>query len=518
MTLASELPPPEAAIGSLRPAARSALRWQGMAAMVGLSVQLVQLAWLARALPPESFGAMGAASLFLWFGQGLCDLGLGLALLQAKQVTRDMQLAAYGLTLAASLFIALGMYSLSTALGSDFFASPQWPALVLGLLPCFPLMAISAVAQAGLQRELRFKVLGLAEAAAALAGFSGAALGLHFFGDARALVLAQVSNTATRTVLYALRSPWRFGLSLRASALRPLYPFGAYQLAERMLGFFVGHLDKLVLGRLLGGLALGLYTVAYQLALRPLSLFAPLVQRTASPIFSRLQGETLRLHAALLLSTRLMAAIAAPVHLLGAALATPLLRLMLGPQWEGVVPIFQALCLWGFITTAGQPAGSLLPAVGRADSSLKLNVAAVLTYALVAYAGSFFGPAGIAWGMVFGVTLVLVPYDAYLRRQATGLGLFAWARAILPALAISSASGLVAVTVSRLIPGSGGKTLSPWDALPFAEITPRHAAWSLGLGLLAGLALEALLQWIFTRAVWREARSLVFYKPIEKGD
>jgi O-antigen/teichoic acid export membrane protein len=499
---------------SIRGAAHSALYYQGIAAFTGLGAQLLQLALIARALPPQQFGLMGLASLFLWFGQALADLGLGTALVQAKQADRAMQIAAFRLTLLASILLGGLLYAASSLLE---FSAPSGDGgsltvadLMLWLSPCLPLHALTVVTQAGLQRELRFRDLGLIDTAATLAGLGGALAGLHVFHDARALALAQLAYAATRSVLSMLRSPWRFSVANEPSsmggqvtdtaantirAIRPLYPFGAYQIAERTLNFFVGHLDKLILSRFLGEAALGLYTVAYQLAARPMGLLAPLAQRTAMPLFSRLQGETDRLRRAFRLSTALMAHAAAPVHLLGAALATPLLRLVLGPDWAGVVPIFQALCVWGFFTTAGQPAGSLLPAVGRADASLKLNIVAVATYALCTWMGSAMGPSGIAWGLVAGTVLVLVPYDAYLRWRATGIGIGDFLRAVLPALAISSVSCMVAMVLSRLLVDTGD----------FSKLETKQAALSLGIGLIGGLACEGLLQWLFAKRTWLEA-------------
>jgi polysaccharide transporter, PST family len=497
-------------VGSLRGPARSALGWNGLAAGVGLVMQLAQLAYVARALPPSEFGAMAAASLFFWFGQGLADLGLGVALVQTASVSRSTQKAAYGITFAGACLVALALGGLAMGLGGSVFAglaavqtATPWRPLLLGLLPCLPLMALTVVAQAGMQRELRFGALGQADAAAAIAGAFGAIVGLRFFHDARALVAAQAANAATRCLLSLLGTPWKCGMSLEWSSIRSLYPFGAYQLAERVLNFFVGHLDKLVLARWLGGVALGLYTVGYQLALRPLGLIGPVSQRSLTPLFSRLQHESDRLRSAFLLSTRLLAHAVAPLHLWGAALATPILRLMLGPQWEGVVPVFQALCLWGFLATVGQPAGSLLPAIGRAEASLKLNGVAVLTYALCAYLGSALGPTGVAWGMVAGTALVLVPVDAYLRWRATGIGLFEWVRAVLPALAMASVSGLVAAMVARFVLAPTEAGDPAWAGMPISRV------WlALLAGLLAAAAVEGALQFAFARAIWREAWSL----------
>jgi len=482
----------------LRLAARSALLWNSLPAAFSLAAQVLQFAWLARALPPDAFGSMAIAGIFLWFGQGMADLGLTLALIQKPELQKPTIHAAYTASLCFSIALALSIGAVAFFWGTAFFHSPDLPLLMPWLLPCLPLHALTMVAQAGLQRELRFKVLGLTEAMATLSGLAGAWIGLKVFGDARALALSLLLAGLCRAALALTFTPWRLRLYWLWSHLRPLYPFAGYQILERALNFFVGHLDKIILGRLLGSTALGFYQVAFQLALRPSTLLTPIAQRTAMPLFSRLQNEPNRLGPAFLQATRLIAHLAAPIHLIGAALAAPLLRLILGPEWENAVPIFQALCVLGFLNTAGQPSDALLPALGRADASLKLNIAAVIINFTCAWTGSYFGGAGVALALVLGNLFLLIPYDGYLRRRTLGLGLIPWLAALFRPIAINlSAAGFAYAGSNFILQGK-----------PFTTIPAPTALGALALGIGLGLPAWALLIRLFAGKAWQEFREL----------
>ena len=54
--------------------------------------------------------------------------------------------------------------------------------------------------------------------------------------------------------------------------MRPYLDFGFFQLGERLLNFASRNLDKLLIGSWLGTEALGAYSLAYQLMIRPFRL------------------------------------------------------------------------------------------------------------------------------------------------------------------------------------------------------------------------------------------------------
>ncbi len=304
-------------------------------------------------------------------------------------------------------------------------ASPLCESLLhlKGLAPllCFaaftlPWAGPASVFQADLQRRLSFSRLASAEIIAATASLA-AALGWALWRrEAMALVAGQVALIAVRCVSLAVVSPLRPAPRLRWADLRPLASFGGYQVGERILNYASGNLDRLLVARLLGAAAAGYYTIASQIALRPLALLAPFVFRTLFPLFARLQEEKERLVFSVLRSLSLLSLISAGLYALLFGLAAPLSSLVLGSGWGPTVPVLRILTGVGFLWAVSTPLTSLTLALGRAGAGFWINVLALAMNTVAVLIGSHYGVQGVAWGMVASVALLL-PLDFILMRR-----------------------------------------------------------------------------------------------------
>jgi PST family polysaccharide transporter len=87
----------------------------------------------------------------------------------------------------------------------------------------------------------------------------------------------------------------------------------------------------------------------------------------------------------------------------------PLILLLLGEKWVGVVPIFQVLAMVAFIQPSLGAVGPLLLSLGRSRDYLWLGTANALIYSAGFAIGVQFGAQGIAYSFVVSTYIVLVP-------------------------------------------------------------------------------------------------------------
>ncbi len=405
-------------VPSLGREAGSALRWNAAGVSASLLSQFFQILILARLLPPDQFGLASTALAIAGFAGGFADLGLSNGLVQHPQVEKKTWAGAVW----ASVFAGSVLFGLLAASASGLAAMLHLQGLAplvcaAGLI--VPFTGTAAIFQAHRQRELRFTRVAMADLFAAFASLA-AALGWVFWRrEAAALIVGQIALYAVRCLTLCAPRIFLSGFPDWKS-LRPLVSFGGYQMGERALNYAAGNMDRLIVARILGAGAAGYYTVASQIALRPLALLAPFVFRTLFPLLSRLREEGDRLASSFLRAVSLLGFLAAPAFALLFALATPLSRWVLGAGWGPVAPLLRVLAVLGFIWTMSQPLGSVTLALGKARVSFWFNALMLAVNAAAVWCGARFGLMGAAWGMLT-AALILLPLDFYLVRRWLGI-------------------------------------------------------------------------------------------------
>src|SRR5699024_8872719 len=136
-----------------------------------------------------------------------------------------------------------------------------------------------------LQKELRFKPLCVIETASTLLGMS-MAIGAAVAGfGVLALIFGQLANSTAKASALAVLGwhNWRPSLHFRGVDLPGDLGFGLYQMATRSISFFNSRLDQLLLGILVGAQALGFYSLAWNLAIQPVTRINPILTRVAFP-------------------------------------------------------------------------------------------------------------------------------------------------------------------------------------------------------------------------------------------
>jgi O-antigen/teichoic acid export membrane protein len=254
-------------------------------------------------------------------------------------------------------------------------------------------------------------------------------------------------------------------------------------MAERTVNFIGFNLDKLLIGSLIGVHGLGLYSVAYQIVVKPMRLVTPIVHRVALPLFARVQTDDARLRAGFLDSIRAVAIVLFPVYMGMIVLAAPLVEVVLGPAWQPAAPVLQLLAVLGFFYSLGNPIGALLVAKGRVEIGLMLNLWLVAVYAAAVFVGARWGVQGVAAGLVLASACGLFPVGFLVRWKLVRMRPGEYVAAFLPAL---GAALLMAAFVI------GAHAVAGASVGPLATLLA-----STALGALAYASTIGPLQWNF---------------------
>ena len=369
-------------------------------------LRLIVTIIMARLLTPSEFGVIGAAMIVISFSEIVSLLGVGSAVIQIKELT--LKHIHVGYTLSTILALSVGVIVvLSASSISQFFRMPDLKPVIQTLSVLFLIMGFSAVSKAQLQRTFRFKALAVIQIISFLFGYGMTGIYLAYTGwGVWALVFANIASALINVTLLLIINRKSIGFSLSKNEMYHLMNFGIGFSLAKIANSFALQVDNIVVGRLLGAEALGIYGRAYGFLMIPTSLFGGVVDKVLFPAMSSIQHDKQRLRLAYLKSVALIFMLTLPISGLMVILSPEIVSILLGKQWLGVVLPFQILSLVLVFRTASKMSDSLTRATGavyRRAWRQWIYFAAVFTGALAG--GHFWGLGGVAFGVGLAILL-----------------------------------------------------------------------------------------------------------------
>ncbi|MGC4087480.1 MAG: oligosaccharide flippase family protein [Polyangiaceae bacterium] len=281
--------------------------------------------------------------------------------------------------------------------------------------------------------------------------------------------------------------------------------FGLKVATSRIIYHGYRNLDYIVIGKAFGTQALGIYRVAFEIAMSPAMSVLNVLNGAAFPVYSRLAGDRSKLKESFVWTTRNLAVLIGPIAVFLAFSAPNLVPLAGGAKWLDAVPLVRVLCWAALLRCLAHLTPQLLHAAGRPDLAIYDSL---ITLCMLALAfGSFLGlPAlkswglmGIAWGWVVAYPPILFALWLFARRVVT-LGLWEYARKSAGGRAGQPGDGRCVVGIFRCcqLPRCRARALRPAACVRGAftvgvrSLWPRrqhsgHAAWRAGAAGMSSL-------------------------------
>ena len=439
---------------------------QGIAFVVGLV--------LARRLDAADYGVLGMLMVFIAFSQVFVQSGLNTALIQKKDTDEEDFSSAFWFSLgvAALLYLLLFAFApLIAALMNRPELARVLRVLALVLIPG----SLVSIQGAAVARQMLFRKMMLCSLiATVLSGAVGIAMayaGMRYW----ALVAQQLTNQAALAVLLLLFVPWKPAFQFSWQRVKALLRFGWKLLVSSILDTGYMNLRSLVIGLKYNDAALGNFTRGKQFPELVMNAVNGSIQSVMLPVLSEEQDDMARMKQMMRRSVKLSSFVVLPLMAGLAAVAAPMVTLLIGDKWLPCVPFLQICCIdFAFypIHTANLQA---INAMGRSDVFLKLELikksygVAILLIALFC----FDTPLAIAWGAAVS-TLCSAFVNASPNRKLLGYGYLEQMKDILPSVLCALAM-FAAVWAMNALP------LPPIALLPLQVIA--------GVVVYAGLAL-----------------------------
>jgi O-antigen/teichoic acid export membrane protein len=413
------------------------LLWLGSATLAARVLDVGATVVVVSVLGKEQMGLAALALSACAILESLSGIGIGSALVQAKELSQREESSLFWLTSAVGVGLGVILLGLAPLLAYTY-AQPELGPLVAVSALKLVLVGVSVVPLQLLSKRLGFREIGTVQTLSSLGeGLVKIALAL---GGAGAWSLV-VGNVARGVVLLAalwVFSGFRPRLHFVFGETRRFSRFGLQVAGSSLLFHVYKNADYFLVGKLLGVEALGLYRVAFDVAMQPTDTIIAVVGRVGFPVYSKLSHDLAALRATFASNTRSLFLMVAPLAALIFFGARELFELVGEGRWLGAVPAVQILVWAGLLRAATTMFPQVYVAVGRPAYATIDSLLTLVVLTTSFWLGlRFFPELGVmsvcyAWLFVYPLFLVghlqvarrLIGLEAapYLRALGAGLG------------------------------------------------------------------------------------------------
>jgi len=370
--------------------------WVAVSSGAARVTEFVSLAILAIVLSPDDFGLVAVAFLIANAVAVFQGLGLAPALIQRQGEVSDAANTAFTLTVVTGLGLCAAAVVAAPGIVSFFSLEQTSATMIVALLFLkIPIDSFGLIQESLLEKSLRFKLKSCAEVSSAIT-FAMVSVSMALAaGGAWSIVVGHLAGSAVRTSLLWRLSPHRPSLAFDFGLAKQLIEYGKHIVAFSMINFALFNVDYLIVGKVLGSTALGLYTLAFNISNLPATSLTHVVSRVMFPAYSRLQDNMPRLAGSFLATLRFVSFISIPLGTVILVLSPEFVMTVLGSKWQGAIPVVQALAVLGLVRSLLANVGEVYKSVGRPDITPKIHLAWLLALAPALLLATRYGVAGV---------------------------------------------------------------------------------------------------------------------------
>lgn len=364
---------------------------------------LIKTIIVARILSPQQFGLFGVVSIGLNLFETFSETGIESALIHQKEIKAVDISTAWVILLVRSFLISLVLFLVAPFIASFFNVPEVVPFIrVISIVPIIRSLRNPQIVF--FKRNLDFKkesyMLTTGAAMEVVVGVVATIITQNIWG----LVISILAGGLGELIMSYLLISFPKITKPKWSVVKKQLEFGRWVWGSSALSYLVNQGDDMVVGKILGPVALGFYQNAFKLASVPATQITGTITQVTFPAFSSIQDDFPRLKRAFTKGFIFTTLVTLPICLITLIFADPLTRIIYGQEWLPLVPALRILSIFGAVRAISGLMGPLANALGKPKLiTMSGVIQAVLLFALIFPFANLWGIVGVSWATVIAI-------------------------------------------------------------------------------------------------------------------
>ena len=347
--------------------------WSSLDAFLGQGITFLVGLVLARLLSPEEYGLIAIITIFISVFNSIVDSGFSNALIRKQDATEADYNTVFYTNLAISAVLSTALFFGAPRI-ADFFSRPQLTSLTKAMSSVVIINAFAIVQNIRLTKNIDFKTKTKVSLIASLtSGVIGIAMAFGGFG-VWSLVAQQISKQLLNSVFLWFFIRWMPKLLFSWKSFKEMFDFGWKLLVSGLINTIWTEIYQVIIGKFYQPQTLGQYTRAQQFSSIFSSNLTSIIQRVSYPVLSQLQDDKERLKSGYKRIIKITMLVSFVLMLGLAAIAKPMILVLIGDKWLPAVPFLQILCFNMMLYPLHSINLNMLQVQGRSDLFLKLEI------------------------------------------------------------------------------------------------------------------------------------------------
>ncbi|MDR0830361.1 MAG: lipopolysaccharide biosynthesis protein [Prevotellaceae bacterium] len=350
------------------------LRWSFIDNFANQGVTFLVGIILARLIEPAEFGILGMIAIFTAIAGAFVNSGLSTALVRKNDCTSVDYSTVFYFNIVVSVVAYFILFFASPYI-AHFFGEPRLTAITRVCCLSIIIGAFSAIQSTLLTKKINFKAQAkISVTSSIIAGVIAIILAYKGMGVWSLVWRGVIGGVATCIFLW-LQSNWRPILVFSKQSFKELFGFGSKLLASGLLDTIYNNIYYPIIGKYFSAATLGFYTRAQSFSNLFSSVLTGNIQRVSFPVLSSIQDNQEQLKGGYRKIVKSTMLVTFSLMLGLAAVAKPLIVVLIGEKWLPCVPYLQLMCFSAMLYPLHAINLNILQVKGRSDIFLKLEIA-----------------------------------------------------------------------------------------------------------------------------------------------
>ena len=400
---------------SLKKAAFSGMIWVFADTFIVKGISFIGSIVLARLLVPSDFGLIAMISIFVAIGTVLLDSGLSSSLI--RNVNNDER--DYSTIFYVNIIFSIILYIIFF-LAAPFIAKFYNQTILISLIRVYCLSffiaALTSVQMTILIKQMEFKKIAIANIPGVIIGsIVGILMGYNGFG-VWSIAAMYLANQFMLFIFLWLSSEWKPKLIFSKDKFAYHYNFGYKLFISSLIGSIFGNIYNVVIGKFYSLNTTGNFERGSMFNQYPVIVLSQIIGKVTFPLLANIQGDKERLRTIFIRLVDFTFFVTAPVMIVLSACAAPLILVILGEKWSGVIPIFSVLCFGGLFYTLQALNVNIMKIYGRSDYILKGEIFLKIISISIVICATLISFNFLLWSIVLNSFLTLMVHMYYCRK------------------------------------------------------------------------------------------------------